>query len=235
MLEITTLASGSTGNAYIIDNGESKLLLEAGISIQKLREASGFQLHSLNGALISHEHGDHAKAASDLMWAGVDVYMTEGTAGQLQLPRGHRLHRVEAYKETQIGPWTVMPFEAVHDAAEPVGFLLTTSVNKIVFLTDSRYSHYYFNGVTHFLIEANHSRELLLENRREEILHETQAKRVLWHHMSIEAVMRFLEACDLSKTEEIHLIHMSGDNSEPQDFVRQVQREIGIPTYAAGR
>jgi phosphoribosyl 1,2-cyclic phosphodiesterase len=56
MVEVKVLASGSSGNCYLINDGRTKILLEAGIPIKKIREATGFQLSQVSGALISHCH-----------------------------------------------------------------------------------------------------------------------------------------------------------------------------------
>lgn len=56
MLEFITLASGSGGNAYIVTDGQTPLLLEAGIKIKELRKKGGFQAHEMQACLVSHEH-----------------------------------------------------------------------------------------------------------------------------------------------------------------------------------
>jgi phosphoribosyl 1,2-cyclic phosphodiesterase len=56
MIEIETLASGSTGNCYIVSDGKTKIMIECGITIKKIREKWGFKIHEISGCLISHEH-----------------------------------------------------------------------------------------------------------------------------------------------------------------------------------
>lgn len=56
MVEMKVLASGSSGNCYIVSDGSSKILLDAGIPIKRIREGTGFQLSQVAGALISHCH-----------------------------------------------------------------------------------------------------------------------------------------------------------------------------------
>lgn len=56
MLEIKQIASGSTGNCYRISDGKTNLLIEAGITIRKIKEALMFRLSEIEGCLISHEH-----------------------------------------------------------------------------------------------------------------------------------------------------------------------------------
>jgi len=61
MIQIQTIASGSKGNAYVVTDGHSQLLLECGIAFKKIRKALNFNTSSLAGCLITHEHGDHTK------------------------------------------------------------------------------------------------------------------------------------------------------------------------------
>lgn len=55
-MDIKVLASGSKGNCYIVSDGNTKILLEAGLPIRQIRKEGGFQLHEMQGCLISHEH-----------------------------------------------------------------------------------------------------------------------------------------------------------------------------------
>ena len=231
MLKLQTLASGSKGNAYILSNGSSALLLEAGISAQRLQRLSGFRLSGLDGALVSHEHADHASGTIGLMRYGVDCYMSRGTADALGAS-GHRLHIVRALERYQIGSWTVLPFDTVHDAEEPFGFLLTNGTHKILFATDTRYLRYRFPGITHWMIECNHSRKLLRESVNGGHVHPSLAHRIRWNHMSLETVQQMLTANDSSRAEEIRLLHLSDENSDEEGFVQAVEEQTGVPTYA---
>ena len=231
MIELQTLASGSTGNAYLLSNKSSTLLLEAGIPITRLQHRSGFRLTALDGALVSHEHQDHAAAVPELMQMGVDVYLSQGTAEALGAS-GHRLHTIRALGRFQIGSWTVLPFDTVHDAAEPLGFLLADSTHKILFATDTRYLKYRFQGLTHLFVGCNHSRPILRESVNQGVVHPTLAHRIRQAHMSLETLQRMLAANDLSRAEEIRLLHLSDDNSDEERFVQSIQEQTGIPTYA---
>ena len=79
MIEIKCLASGSSGNSYAVDDGETVLLLEAGITSKKILSGYAELLDRVAGCLVTHEHKDHAKSAWDLTKSGIDVYTSEGT------------------------------------------------------------------------------------------------------------------------------------------------------------
>lgn len=56
MITIETIASGSSGNCYIISDSETTIMIECGIALKKIREKWGFKIHEISGCLISHEH-----------------------------------------------------------------------------------------------------------------------------------------------------------------------------------
>lgn len=233
-MEITTLASSSAGNCYLVKSRESSLLLECGIRFQDIRQGIGFGVSRLAGCLVSHEHLDHCKAIADVMKAGVDVYASQGTIDALGIS-GHRLHPVKALEQFTVGPWTVRPFDTIHDAADPLGFLIANGDEKLLYLTDSAYCKYKFTGLTHLMIEANHSVELLRKSVASGEITLAHKARVLRNHMSLERLLAFFKANDLAAVQEIHLLHLSDQNSDETAFKTAVQRATGKPVYVAAR
>lgn len=227
---ITPLASSSSGNAYLI-GGRSPLLLDCGLPFRQLQKTTGYQLASLAGCLLSHEHKDHSKAAKDLMGAGVDLYTSQGTAEALELDH-HRLHVIQARQQFQVEDWTVLPFETQHDAKEPLGFLLAAGEEKILYATDTFYIRYRFRGLTHILLEVNFAQDILDANV-ESWLSPAHRRRVMRSHMSLETAKDFFRANDLSKVREIWLCHLSDGNSDAERFKREIQALTGKPVYVA--
>jgi len=162
-MKFEQFASGSTGNLYRLSSGSAYLLIECGLPIREIRRHLNFELSGISGCLISHSHGDHCLAVKDIMKAGIDCYMTAGTAEALETS-GHRLKTIKAGLQFQIGPFTVMPFATEHDAAESVGFLIQAGPDKLLYLTDSYYCRYRFSGLTMIAIEVNYSLEILQAN-----------------------------------------------------------------------
>lgn len=231
-MDVRVLASGSGGNAYTLTEGGSTLLLEAGIRFKDLQRALRFKLSSLDGVLCSHEHADHAKALPHLMKAGVDCYATNGTLQALGL-KGHRAKVITPLEPIDIGLWRVLAFPAVHDAVEPVGFVIANASTKLLYLTDSAYCPYRFDGLTHLMIETNFSMEILQRNLEAGRLPAAHMARVIRNHLSLERALGLLKANDLSRVERITLLHMSNSNADEASFCDAVRRATGIPTYAA--
>lgn len=226
MIEINQIASGSSGNAYHISDGHCPLLVECGISFKRIQRATGFRISSLAGCLISHEHKDHCKAIHDVLSAGVDCYMTAGTAAALEIDH-HRVKIIQARCPFSVGAWSVLPFETEHDAADPVGFLMKSGNEKLLFLTDSYFCRYTFPGLTHIMIECNYALDILMEND----LPAPHKKRVIQSHFSLANVKAFLKANDLNRVRDIHLLHLSRDNADPVRFKAEIEQLTGKPVY----
>lgn len=233
MIEIRTLASSSKGNCYHITDGSTPLLLEAGIAFKSIRQALNFNTSNLAGCLISHEHKDHCKGLNDVLKAGIDCYMSTGTANAIGIDH-HRIKTISALHPFKIGTWQIMPFDVQHDVAEPLGFLLANKTgDKLLFATDTYYVKYKIKGLTHIMIECNYSLDILNENIELGRVHPAMKRRLMKSHFSLENVKEFFKANDLSKVEEIHLLHLSDINSNEELFKREIQQLTGKPVYVS--
>ena len=234
MLQIDAIASGSTGNCYRISDGESVLMIECGIRFRAIREAFNFQLSQVAGCLISHEHGDHAMAIRHIMKAGVDCYLSQGTAEALGIS-GHRVHAVESKTLFHVGSFKILPFDVRHDAAEPLGFLIQSDAgDKLLFITDSFYCPYCFSGVNYFMVECNYSLDILESNINTGTVPAAIKNRIITSHFELEKVKAFFDANDLTQCLEIHLIHLSGSNSDSYLFKSEIQKITGKPVFIHG-
>jgi phosphoribosyl 1,2-cyclic phosphodiesterase len=233
LIEIFPLASGSSGNCYRITDGRTPLLLECGIPYKEIQKGLNFRIAEIASCLISHEHQDHSKAVRDVMKAGIDCYMSAGTAEALGIS-GHRLHIIKAKQQFRIGTWTILPFETQHDAAEPLGFLLANrNGDKLLYATDTFYIRYRFQGLTHIAVECNYSLDILRANVEAGLVEPVLKSRILKSHFSLENVKKFLQANDLSRVKEIWLLHLSDGNSDAERFKREVMELTGKPVYVA--
>lgn len=233
MLDIAVYASGSSGNCYTVSGGETVVMLDCGLPFRRIERLTGFLLPK--AVFVTHEHKDHSKAAQDFMRRGVDAYMTAGTAAALGIEAQHRLHILNPMEQVTVGRITVSAFPTQHDAREPCGFLLDDGDDRVLYATDTYYIKYQFPSVTKMLIEANHSYKILEENVTAHILNKALAERLIKSHFSIENVLAFLKANDLSKVKEIWLIHLSDGNADAGKFARMVEAATGKPVYIGGR
>lgn len=223
-MRFEALASSSHGNAYIVSDRDTRVLLECGMSHKKLKELTGHRLSEIDACLISHEHKDHSGCVVKVIGDGTPVYMSEGTALALGL-EGVTLEAVGAAEHKgrfTVGTLDIVPFATFHDAKEPLGFLLKSRVDgeAVVFATDTVNLAYRFPEVTILAIEANYDDEVLSRCDR---MPDKVKHRIRNTHMEIGTLCRYLREQNLSKCREIWLLHLSGATSREWEFVRKVR------------
>lgn len=231
-MDIKILASGSSGNAYIIGDGQTSLLLDAGVPLKEIQVGSGFRLRQIAGCFITHAHQDHSRAAKALARLGVDIYTSQGTIEACGLS-GHRMRPVKALEEIQAGTFKVLPFDVEHDAPEPLGFLFTSRATgeKLLYFTDTYFVRYRFQGLTHIMAECNYSEEGVRRSVEAGYVPIDLVPRLVKSHMSLEHLIEMLKANDLRQVRQIYLLHLSENNSEEDRFREEIQKQTGAEVY----
>ncbi len=222
-MTFTPLASSSHGNAYLLDDGTTRLLIECGPTYKHLQKLTGYTAAQLHGCLISHEHKDHAGCYKQLLKNGVPVYASKGTAESLECDI---MEELEPWEMERIGTFDVLPFPVFHDAKEPMGFLIRSQCDgeKLVFATDTVNLAYQFPGVNLVAIECNYADDIL---DRVQKMPEKVRYRIRNAHMSIIRCCTWLEKLDKSNVREIYLMHLSDACSNEWMFRRMVQDVVG--------
>jgi phosphoribosyl 1,2-cyclic phosphodiesterase len=228
-MNIQILASSSAGNCYRISDHNTSLLIECGIPIQKIKQGLNFRLSDIDGCLVSHSHADHCKALRDVLKAGIDVYATAETLDAVGANNDHRAQIIDTHKQFTINTFIIRAFETEHDCPGSVGYLIysTATHEKLVFITDSYYCRYRFQGLTHIMVECNYAADILQANVSSGKLSEAQRARLVQSHFSLEHVKDFLKANDLRQVREIYLLHLSAGNSDEARFKREIQAITG--------
>lgn len=243
MIQVTTFGSGSAGNSYLIDDGYSQLIVEAGVPLKTIQAKMKHDLSRVIGALITHEHRDHCQHVKSLVDAtSVDFYATNGTIDamfndsvlKLKQLNKYRFQAIRYKETTKIGTWYVTPFETRHDVAEPCGFLIDNAAgDRLVFVTDSYYVKYQFPRVTHMMVEANYSEEIIEEKLGGGPFVEKLKTRIKGSHFDLTNTIEFIKVNKSHLLQEIHLIHLSDSNSNAREFKNEVQKISGVPVYIA--
>ena len=224
---------GARGTATKFQTAGPRSSWSAEYSTSKYRKDVVSGSARLRLALYLMSTFDHSKAVKDIMRAGIDCYISAGTVEALGLS-GHRINIIKAKQQFRIGTWTILPFETQHDAAEPLGFLLANQDGeKLLYATDTYYIRYRFRGLTHIAVECNYSLDILKRNVEAGAVPKELKSRILKSHFSLKNVKKFLLANDLSKVQEIWLLHLSDGNSDAKRFKREIQSLTGKPVYIA--
>lgn len=228
----SAISSSSAGNLYLLrdTHADRMLAIECGIRFVEMQQSLKHRVTQLDGVLLSHTHSDHSRSLKHVLRAGVDAYALVETFELMRLVVNHNAHAVDPFAAFTIkGHWHVLPFDTRHDVPS-LGFLIRAGAEKLVYVTDTAYVPYRFSGLTMIAIEANYSEAILRDSDGA-----TKRKmRSLRYHMSIERVLSFLAANDLSAVREIHLLHLSDAHSDERMFKRLVEEATGKPVFVAG-
>ena len=234
-MQLKILGSSSAGNCYVLETDIEALVIECGVLFMDVKKAVDFNISKIKGALCSHSHKDHSKFINDFLNARIGVYISEQTKKEIELKCLLQPTIIKENEQFMIGNFTVLPFLVKHDV-ECFGFLIHhQECGKLLFVTDSYYVPYTFSGLNNLLIEANYSLEILMKNVSDGRMHGAMLNRTLQSHMSIETCCEALAANDLSKVNNIVLIHLSAANSNADEFQRRIERQTGKKTTIADK
>jgi phosphoribosyl 1,2-cyclic phosphodiesterase len=183
-MKITVLGSGSSGNAVLIVAGNTRVLVDAGLSTKEIARRLalvGEDAQNLDAVLLTHEHGDHAGGLRVLLGSvdcpvyisakTLDAYVSERFSVTSEEPRRRakalrdRVETIESSKDFRIGEIDFHPFTIPHDAVDNFGFTATHQGVKIATVMD--FGHITtlvterLRGCAAIVIESNHSRDML--------------------------------------------------------------------------
>ncbi|MCQ5029656.1 MBL fold metallo-hydrolase [Flavonifractor sp. DFI.6.63] len=244
MLELCTLASGSSGNCLLASDGTTHLLIDAGISARRICKslrALGVEPAGLSGILITHEHSDHIGGLATLTkQLRLPVYASRGTALQLCYRIAFLedvIHPFQAAGAFSIGSLGITSFPTPHDSADSVGYTLTDGRRKAAVSTDlGHLTPAVSAGIAgaHLLVcEANHDVEWLRCGPYPYFL----KQRILGDrgHLSNEAGAALACAAVEGGAQTVVLAHLSAENNTPVRAYDTVHAALSGRGVAVGR
>ena len=255
-LGFCSLASGSSGNCYLIKSDNTNLLLDAGISCKAIQaglESLGISLKDIDGIFITHDHIDHIKGIKTLLKkTSCPLYASRGTLEALvekisPLPY-ERLIEVETDEEITVGDIKATPFDLSHDTEEPKTFAFTKDEVKVCVVTDTGYvSDGIFDNIKDadiLALESNHERNILLYGSYPYSL----KLRILSDvgHLSNEScahclteVLRYRRIrkrfSEDSGALKVFLAHLSKENNTPEQALITVKNALEEEGFIVGR
>ena len=264
-MKFEAIASSSHGNAYLVSDGQTRILLECGLAFRTLQKAVGFSLCELDGVLVSHEHKDHARCAGELARSGQTVYMSCGTALALDLAEEREItvsradsgttqvfpvnpgyvvavvgypgvELIEAKRQFRIGTFDIVPFATYHDAAEPLGFVIRSREDGDVLAFATDTVNLRYRFPGLRLLAIEANYDKTILERCTRIPDKVRA-RITNTHMEIDTLCDILRGMDLSRCREVYLLHLSDATSHEGHFINKVKRVVpeGVNVVACGR
>jgi len=225
-MRVCVLGSGSSGNATLIVAGETRVLMDCGLSgretIRRI-QAVGEDPSRLDAIIITHEHSDHARGLGALAKTlKVPVYVSDATLVSCNLgENGKYIRRGESISSSQdfeIGAFRFSPFAIPHDAADPMAFTVEAGGIKMGIAVDLGYFNQLaaerFRGCDLLILEANHEIEML---RACTFYPWALKQRILGRHghTSNDEMARFLREDFDGRADTIVLAHLSQNTNHP--------------------
>lgn len=173
MFNFCSLYSGSTGNCLFIESDKSKLLIDVGVSAKKIVDALtsiNVNIKDINAILITHEHIDHTKSLHTIANKYcIPVFANSETWNSLPCQCNKIESNLKNYfnisERFYINDLEILPFSIPHDAANPCGFNIYNSGQKISIATDL--GHINKNIISHLqnsnfiMLESNYEPSVL--------------------------------------------------------------------------
>jgi phosphoribosyl 1,2-cyclic phosphodiesterase len=236
-MQITSLASGSSGNSFLIRDDGAAIVVDAGLSgkqmVDRLTKA-GCDPDRLDAILVSHGHTDHTKGVGVLSRKfKIPVWANQGTwsAAQKSLGLLHRLEIFETGKIFHVAGFKVHPFSVPHDCVDPVGFRISRGSSTIGIATDlgtaTGLVTNILSGLDVVVLESNHDPRMLQEGPYPWELKQRVRSRV--GHLSNPESSKLLQRIVSDQLKAVILAHVSETNNLPElalDCARESLRDF---------
>ena len=251
-MRFASLGSGSAGNCLVVEQANTRLLLDCGFSpneIVKRLHRLCLEPEQITGILVTHEHDDHAKGAFKFaakfnvpVWLShgsykmCERYIPDSVAIKINIIDSHALFSIEHIE--------VKPYPVPHDAREPSQFTFSDGNYKLGVLTDAGSSTVHIeqmlSGCDGLVLECNHDINMLENGPYAYSLKKRVGSRL--GHLDNESAAKLLARLDNSKLKHIIAAHLSAKNNRPdlaknalsqvlncaQDWVGIAQQEGGF-------
>lgn len=238
-MKLNCIASGSSGNCYLLSSDTETLILDCGISIMEIKKALDFDLSKVVGACSSHVHFDHSKAVKDLRSMGFSVFTPYdreyiGIKENDKFPERNTYFNGSSFDITAFaltdkdGNWTHT--NADGSECPCYGFLIKhPESGRMLYITDTNLVKWKFKDIDHILISCNYQSKYVTD--------EEQAKRkhVLRGHMELQTVIDFLKANATDRLKTVTLCHLSDRNANAEEMLAEVKKVVPWANVSVAR
>ena len=235
-MRYVSFASGSSGNCGLILGGGVSLLVDAGISMKRIRACladEGLELRDLDGILVTHEHSDHVSGLGMLgKYSALPMYMSGGTARALMRGgkcTGQTMITLTAGEPLCLGELRITAFETSHDAAEPFGYRVDGEEGAMAIVTDLGYAprsvREAIAGCVAAVVEANYDLDMLRGGP-----YPLNLKRRIqgnYGHLENEDAAELCAFLAENGAEKLMLAHLSKETNLPGLARETVSRRLG--------
>ncbi len=241
-MRFALLGSGSRGNATLIEEGDTRLLVDCGFSVREVeRRMARLKCapERLSAILVTHEHNDHLAGVGALARKyRLPVWLTAGTesAGKKRLGELPRCERLNCHSAFAIDDLLLQPFPVPHDAREPCQFTFSNGNRRLGLLTDTGRSTQHIerqlDACDALILESNHDRQMLADGPYPPSLQARVGGGL--GHLSNEQAADILKRIDGSALQHMVAAHLSEKNNRPELAVEALSTALNCePAWIA--
>lgn len=237
-MRVCIFASGSGGNCLLVSDGNTNILIDAGISARRVENAlamAGLAADDIGGVFVTHEHSDHVKGLPQLVKKhGVPIFAPRTVAARMlgAMPALEQSVSIIPVGESfPFGNIVISAFHTMHDTDESVGYVIEGG-GSFGIATDTGCINEEITsalaGVGTVVIESNHDVQMLRDGPYPVYL----KKRILSDngHLSNDDCARFARRLAENGTRQIILGHLSRENNRPAIALETVGAALeGLP------
>lgn len=239
LMRFISFGSGSSGNCAYVGDGESGILIDAGVSPDKVvpeLRRRGISMSSVKGICITHDHSDHIRYVYKILkkHPHMALFATPKTLGGVfrrhaLSPRLRDYHR-PIYIETpfRAGRFTITAFQTPHDGTDNVGFFIECDGLALAVATDlgsvTERVDYYMRRANFIVIEANYDSRMLRDGRYP--MHLKARIAADNGHLDNVVTAKYVAGIWTPKLSHVFLCHLSHDNNMPEIALAAVRGEL---------
>jgi phosphoribosyl 1,2-cyclic phosphodiesterase len=232
-LSFTLLGSGSSGNATLVSDGDTHILVDVGLSaretVRRLEEC-GLGADKISAIVLSHEHTDHCRGVMPFVKnLEIPVFLTDGALEVSGLSlEPHRTRQIQSGRGFDIDGIQFTPFSIPHDAADPLAFTIEKGGVKIAIVLDLGYiSNLVVERLREcdaIILESNHDINMLKVGPYPWALKQRVMSRR--GHLSNDSVAEYLTDGFDGRARHVLLAHLSRKNNLPELALLSAQRAL---------
>jgi phosphoribosyl 1,2-cyclic phosphodiesterase len=231
-MRFTSLGSGSSGNALVVESGTTRVMMDCGFTLAETRlrlERCGLAPGEVSAILVTHEHDDHMGGVARFARRyAIPVYLTRGTAQWLPPDFPAVLVRfIDSHAPFAIDGLQVDPFPVPHDAREPVQYAFSDGNARLGVATDlgciTQHVVEKLSGCTALVLECNHDLDMLMNGPYPPSLKHRVAGR--FGHLDNSGARQLVQSVERAGLRHLIAAHLSKQNN---------RRELAVAALAEG-
>ena len=232
MLSFSSLGSGSKGNAFLVYDGETLLLIDMGRPKEVLTDylkKKGLSIGDISAILVTHTHIDHVGT--------LPLVAGRGRGGKPPVYMGNRSYKgvhfpLVPFQPLTFGSMKAIPLPTSHDSPDSCGFRIEGGGRVLVYMTDTGYvpieDYERMEEADYLVLESNHDPVMLSGSSRPLSL----KKRIRGDkgHLSNDECASLVRNILSERTKEVLLAHLSEECNTPEialECTRRVLEEKG--------